>query len=68
MTAPYFETGRSSYNMLKFGDYKEEKWIAQWLNRCVSFKSLLAVEPAVLIPTHVVKPQRVCATRARRRP
>ncbi|TNY19149.1 Alpha/Beta hydrolase protein [Rhodotorula diobovata] len=33
VTAPYFETGRSSYNMLKFGDYKEEKWIAQWLNR-----------------------------------
>ncbi|BGP38665.1 hypothetical protein JCM10449v2_002600 [Rhodotorula kratochvilovae] len=29
---PYFATGRSSFNVEKFGDYVEEKWIAHWLN------------------------------------
>ncbi|BGP23364.1 hypothetical protein JCM10295v2_002260 [Rhodotorula toruloides] len=33
LTSPYFATGRSSYDMTKFGEYEEEKWIAEWLNR-----------------------------------
>ncbi|GJN87454.1 hypothetical protein Rhopal_000403-T1 [Rhodotorula paludigena] len=32
LTEFYFKTGRSSYNMEKFGDYVEEKWIEHWLN------------------------------------
>ncbi|KAK4331545.1 putative serine carboxypeptidase [Rhodotorula toruloides] len=33
LTSPYFATGRSSYDMTKFGGYEEEGWIAEWLNR-----------------------------------
>lgn len=30
--------------MTKFGEYEEEKWIAEWLNRCVRLHGLSAAE------------------------
>ncbi|GAA5898408.1 hypothetical protein JCM8208_006975 [Rhodotorula glutinis] len=32
VTAQYDSTGRSPFNMRKFGDYVENKWIERWLN------------------------------------
>ena len=28
--------GRNAYDMAKFGDYAEEAWVREFLNRCVS--------------------------------
>ncbi|GAA5884708.1 hypothetical protein JCM6882_005361 [Rhodosporidiobolus microsporus] len=33
MMGPYDATGRSPYNVDKFGGYEEDKWIERWLNR-----------------------------------
>ncbi|GAA5821355.1 hypothetical protein JCM11251_004586 [Rhodosporidiobolus azoricus] len=33
MMQPYDSTGRSPYNVDKFGEYVEDDWIARWLNK-----------------------------------
>ncbi|GAA5886105.1 hypothetical protein JCM16303_000043, partial [Sporobolomyces ruberrimus] len=31
-TGAYYKSGRNPYDMTKFGEYEEEKWISRWLN------------------------------------
>lgn len=36
LTSAYAATGLSMYDMTKKGDYVENKWIEEWLNKCAS--------------------------------
>lgn len=39
LTSAYIKTGRSTYDITKFGDYAENDWIEEWLNQCVPSSS-----------------------------